>query len=148
MVGCRMNVKKTALAMLAICFAFASPGDAKVYHVNASAVASGDGSSWSAPLDEAGFAVALNGAASGDEFWIAVGSYRPVVPASTDAVTAAEQGESFTLRDGVALYGFFHKTPSQGGSWTWNLKICIEKFPISGFPAKYFTIAWMSASGT
>ncbi|RRD65511.1 choice-of-anchor Q domain-containing protein [Fretibacterium sp. OH1220_COT-178] len=107
MVGCRMNVKKTALAMLAICFAFASPGDAKVYHVNASAVASGDGNSWSAPLDEAGFAAALNGAASGDEFWIAAGSYRPVVPASTDAVTAAEQGKSFTLRDGVALYGGF-----------------------------------------
>ena len=103
MAGCRINVKKTALAMLAICFAFASPTDAKVYHVNGSAVVSGDGSSWSEPLDEAGFAAALGGAASGDEFWIAAGIYRPVVPASADAVAAAEQGKSFALRGVLAL---------------------------------------------
>ena len=106
MVGFRMK-KRMGLAALAVCWALASPGDASVYYVNGSAPVSGDGSSWSAPLDEAGFAAALSGAASGDEFWIAKGVYRPVVPASPDAVAAAEQGKSFMLRNGVALYGGF-----------------------------------------
>ena len=107
MSGFRKSRKKVAFTMLAICFAFVSPANARVYRVNGSAVASGDGGSWSAPLDEVGFAAALSGAASGDEFWIAKGVYRPVVPASADAVTTAEQGKSFTLKEGISLYGGF-----------------------------------------
>lgn len=107
MPGFRKSRKKIAFTMLAVCLAFVSPADARVYHVNGSAAAGGDGGSWSAPLDEAGFADALSGAVSGDEFWIAKGVYRPVVPASADAVTTAEQGKSFMLRNGVALYGGF-----------------------------------------
>ena len=101
------STRKMAFAMLAVCLAFVSPADARVYRVNGSAAASGDGGSWSAPLDEAGFAAALSGAASGDEFWIAKGVYRPAIPASADGVTSEEQGKSFTLGDGVALYGGF-----------------------------------------
>ncbi|CBL28340.1 choice-of-anchor Q domain-containing protein [Fretibacterium fastidiosum] len=93
--------------MLALCFAFVSPADARVYRVNGSAIASGDGGSWSTPLNEAGFAAALSGAVSGDEFWIAKGVYRPAIPVSTDAVTTAEQGKSFTLKEGISLYGGF-----------------------------------------
>ena len=78
-----------------------------MYRVNGSAAAGGDGGSWSAPLDEAGFAAALSGAASGDEFWIAKGVYRPAIPASADAISTVEQGKSFTLGNGVALYGGF-----------------------------------------
>lgn len=103
----RKSRKKVAFTMLAICFAFVSPANARVYRVNGSAVASGDGGSWSAPLDEVGFADALSGAVSGDEFWIAKGVYRPVVPASADAVTTAEQGKSFILKEGISLYGGF-----------------------------------------
>ena len=101
------STRKMAFTMLAVCLAFVSPADARVYRVNGSAAASGDGGSWSAPLDEAGFAAALSGAASGDEFWIAKGVYRPAIPASADAVSTVEQGKSFTLGDGVALYGGF-----------------------------------------
>ena len=101
------STRKMAFTMLAVCLAFVSPADARVYRVNGSAAAGGDGGSWSAPLDEAGFAAALSGAASGDEFWIAKGVYRPAVPASADGVTSVDQGKSFTLGDGVALYGGF-----------------------------------------
>ena len=52
------STRKMAFAMLAVCLAFVSPADARVYRVNGSAAASGDGGSWSAPLDEAGFAAA------------------------------------------------------------------------------------------
>ena len=107
MPGFRKSRKKIAFTMLAVCLAFVSPADARVYHVNGSAAAGGDGGSWSAPLDEAGFADALSGAVSGDEFWIAKGVYRPAIPASADAVSTVEQGKSFTLGDGVALYGGF-----------------------------------------
>lgn len=107
MPGFRKSRKEIAFTALMICFAFVSPADARVYRVNGSAVASGDGGSWSAPLDEAGFAAALSGAASGDEFWIAKGVYRPVIPASADAISTVEQGKSFTLGNGVALYGGF-----------------------------------------
>ena len=107
MSGFRKSGRKMAFAMLAVCLAFVSPADARVYRVNGSAAASGDGGSWSAPLDEAGFAAALSGAASGDEFWIAKGVYRPAVPASADGVTSVDQGKSFTLPNGVALYGGF-----------------------------------------
>ena len=107
MPGFLKSTRKMAFTMLAVCLAFVSPADARVYRVNGSAAAGGDGGSWSAPLDEAGFAAALSGAASGDEFWIAKGVYRPVVPASVDGVTSADQGKSFTLGDGVALYGGF-----------------------------------------
>lgn len=101
------STRKMAFTMLAVCLAFVSPADARVYRVNGSAAAGGDGGSWSAPLDEAGFAAALSGAASGDEFWIAKGVYRPAVPASADGVTSVDQGKSFTLPNGVALYGGF-----------------------------------------
>ena len=107
MPGFRKSRKKIAFTMLAVCLAFVSPADARVYRVNGSAAAGGDGGSWSAPLDEAGFAAALSGAASGDEFWIAKGVYRPVVPASVDGVTSADQEKSFTLKEGIALYGGF-----------------------------------------
>ncbi len=107
MSGFWKSTRKMAFTMLAVCLAFVSPAGARVYRVNGSAVASGDGGSWLAPLDEAGFAAALSGAVSGDEFWIAKGVYRPVVPASPDAVATAEQGKSFKLPDGVALYGGF-----------------------------------------
>ena len=109
MSGFRKSGRKMAFAMLAVCLAFVSPADARVYRVNGSAVASGDGSSWSNPLDEAGFAKKLSEgeAVSGDEFWIAKGVYRPVVPASADGVTSGEQEKSFILQNGVALYGGF-----------------------------------------
>ncbi len=97
MPGFRKSRKEIAFTALMICFAVVSPADARVYRVNGSAVASGDGGSWAAPLDEAGFPAALSGAASGDEFWIAKGVYRPVIPASADAVSAMEQGKSLSL---------------------------------------------------
>ncbi len=107
MPGFLKSTRKMAFTMLAVCLAFVSPADARVYRVNGSAAAGGDGGSWSAPLDEAGFAAALSGAASGDEFWIAKGVYRPAIPASADGVTSVDQGKSFTLPNGVALYGGF-----------------------------------------
>ena len=107
MPGFLKSTRKMAFTMLAVCLAFVSPADARVYRVNGSAAAGGDGGSWSAPLDEAGFAAALSGAVSGDEFWIAKGVYRPAVPALADGVTSVDQGKSFTLPNGVALYGGF-----------------------------------------
>ncbi len=56
----------------------------------------GDGASWAAA--SADLAAVLEGAVSGDEVWVAAGTYRP---------HAASRDVAFTLKDGVALYGGF-----------------------------------------
>ena len=66
-----------------------------------------DGESWTTAYDEASFPAAIVSAGAGDAIWVKAGVYRPVIPADPASVTGAEQGKSFVLKDGVALYGGF-----------------------------------------
>ena len=66
-----------------------------------------DGKSWTTAYDEASFPAAIVSAGAGDEIWVKAGVYRPVIPANPASVTGAEQGKSFVLKDGVAIYGGF-----------------------------------------
>ena len=59
----------------------------------------GDGSAWAQAKD---LAAALNTATTGDELWVATGTYTPTVPAAADPRSA-----TFTLTDSVAIYGGF-----------------------------------------
>lgn len=63
-----------------------------------------DGISWGTALDEAGFIDKLKEAAvvSGDQFWVAAGTYRPSV--------SGEVAASFVMKPGVSLYGGFAGT--------------------------------------
>ena len=71
-----------------------------------------DGSDWANAYGEGEFIAAL-AASPGNgvtEFRVAAGTYRPVIPAGTGSVTAAERGKSFRLKSNVALYGGFTGT--------------------------------------
>ncbi len=77
------------------------------------------GSTWDNALDEAGFIDKLKDAAvvSGDQFWVAAGSYRPSV--------SGDKGESFVMKAGVALYGGFAGTEVTREDRDWKANVTI-----------------------
>ncbi|MCB0160434.1 MAG: right-handed parallel beta-helix repeat-containing protein, partial [Caldilineaceae bacterium] len=80
-----------------------------VRYVDAGATGSGDGSSWDNAYTN--LPVALAASSYGTQLWIAEGTY---VPSNSDRTL------SFTLRDGVSLYGGF---PLGGGDGTFAARI-------------------------
>lgn len=88
---------KTALAGLSLCAA-ASAG---TLHVDASLTTGlNDGSSWANAFQgDLGVQAALAAAVSGDDVFVAQGSYRPT--------NTGARGTSFSLKNGVTLYGGF-----------------------------------------
>jgi hypothetical protein len=84
--------------------------EAAVKYVTQGGAGAKNGSSWANAFGEAEFPAAIQSADAGDEFWVAAGAYRPVIPADPSSVTTTEQEATFTLKDGVALYGGFFGT--------------------------------------
>ena len=80
-------------------FSLASPSHGAVLRVKADAVGENNGSSWADAYTS--LQAALAAANSGDEIWVAEGSYKP---------DASDRGVSFVLKNGVALYGGFPET--------------------------------------
>jgi uncharacterized repeat protein (TIGR02543 family) len=74
---------------------------AKVIYVDDDASAGGDGSSWSSAHKYLQDAIAV--AESGDEVWVAEGTYKPD---QGNGITTGDRTASFTL-DGISLYGGF-----------------------------------------
>ncbi|MFQ5478313.1 MAG: hypothetical protein ACE5E4_06825 [Candidatus Binatia bacterium] len=72
------------------------------WYVDADATGANDGSSWANALNLLQEALAM--AAYGDEIWVAAGTYRPDEGAGQ---VAGDREATFTLRNGVALYGHF-----------------------------------------
>jgi hypothetical protein len=85
----------------------ACPGTSPLF-VDADAVGTDTGDSWADAFTELQNALAC--ADSGDEVWVAAGTYTPVTPADSDAVTDAEREASFSVFAGVAVYGGFAGT--------------------------------------
>ena len=99
-------------------FFHATSAEAAVTYVTPGGAGARNGSNWGNAFGEAEFPAAIQSADAGDEFWVAAGAYRPVIPADPSSVTAAEQEATFTLKDGVALYGGFSapRRPAQTGT--------------------------------
>jgi predicted outer membrane repeat protein len=74
-----------------------------VIYVDQSADAPGTGTSWDTAYTD--LQSALTVAVSGSEIWVAEGTYKP-----TKLTSASARSASFTLLDGVALYGGFAGT--------------------------------------
>jgi predicted outer membrane repeat protein len=75
---------------------------AKVIYVNGARPAGGDGTSWSAAYRYLQDALAQT--VAGDEVWVAGGTY---YPDDGGIVTKGDRTASFTLKEGVKLYGGF-----------------------------------------
>jgi predicted outer membrane repeat protein len=70
-----------------------------IIYVNAQAVGLDDGASWANAYTD--LQSALTSATTGDQIWVADGTYRPAISTSTDRTA------SFIIPDGVQVYGGF-----------------------------------------
>lgn len=95
---CRQAACTAVLAM-----AWATTASAVCY-VNGAAAGANTGLSWAAAYTHLQSALSDVGCS---EVWVAKGTYKPVVPADVGNVTSSEQGASFAIRPGVAVYGGF-----------------------------------------
>jgi hypothetical protein len=86
----------------------ASPAQPGIIFVDEDARGANDGSSWADAYNE--LWEALDRAVSGDEIWVAEGAYRP----------GAGRGDSFTLKENVAVYGGFAGIETALGQRDWH----------------------------
>ncbi|MEY3144315.1 MAG: hypothetical protein RLY21_2808 [Planctomycetota bacterium] len=87
--------------------AFATGADAAIRYVRADlTTGANNGTSWAdAYRGVGGIASALSASVSGDQIWVAAGTYKPT--------TTLDRGAALTLKSGVALYGGFNGTESK-----------------------------------
>ena len=90
---------------------------AAVIYVDAGATPGGDGSSWASAYNFLQDALDQTVEAQGDQLWIAEGTYYPDEGAN---VTEGDRAASFTLKDGVALYGGFVGTETSLAERDWE----------------------------
>ncbi|MGG2108038.1 InlB B-repeat-containing protein [Lysinibacillus pakistanensis] len=76
-------------------------------YVNAASTGGNDGSSWSNAFKD--LQSALNAAQTGDEIWIATGTYTPTKKISANDPRTA----TFQMKNGVAIYGGFQGTETK-----------------------------------
>lgn len=81
---------------------FVSKLGSSVIFVDWNASGANSGASWSNAYSD--LQSALSGASSGDEVWVAAGTYKPT--------TGSDRAATFQLKDGVAVYGGFTGTES------------------------------------
>jgi parallel beta-helix repeat protein len=87
-------------------YIFSNPPN--TYYVDHSASGSNNGSSWTNAYTS--LQSALDAAVSGDEIWVAKGTYYP--SQETDGTTDTPRKFSFQMKQGVAIYGGFAGTES------------------------------------
>lgn len=88
---------------------------ASVIYVRSGAAGANDGGSWANAYPT--LQSALTAAGSGDQIWVAAGTYTPT--ATTDRT------KSFALNNGVAVYGGFAGTETQFSQRDWASNITI-----------------------
>jgi hypothetical protein len=100
---------------------------ARTLHVNASAAAGGDGTSWGQAFND--LQAALAAAQPGDQVWVARGTYAPT--------SGVDRSASFALPDGVAIYGGFAGTETklEDRDWTAHVTTLTGDIGASGDPA-------------
>lgn len=108
-------MKRFFLAFLTlVVFLFLAPisSEAGIIYVNQAATGLNNGNSWANAYTD--LQDALSAAASGDQIWVAQGTYKPT--------SGSDRSATFTLKQGVSLYGGFNGTESalSGRDWVEN----------------------------
>ena len=127
-----MVVFAFATAFAALLLAGAS-AEGAVYRVSQKGSPAADGSSWEKAMDTIAFYQKLRKAKSGDEFWVAAGTYYPYnFPSPT-----GDRELSFMLGRGVALYGGFkgNETKREQRDWHQNKTTLSGEIQGDGNPA-------------
>lgn len=90
----------------------AAPAAAKIIYVKSNATGADTGESWANACND--LRSALSSANSGDQIWVAAGTYKPTA--------GADRTQSFTMAAGVAIYGGFAgaETVLSQRNWTSN----------------------------
>lgn len=99
------TVRRRILVVLLAVFASVGSARAAIRYVKPAASGAGDGTSWSNAYGS--LQTALGAATSGDEIWVAAGTYKPT--STTDRTVA------FILKNGVGIYGGFGGTEGSRG---------------------------------
>jgi len=90
-----VRISKITLLGIAFLLAWASQGIAGTIYVNNDASGGNNGTSWTDAYTS--LQSALTAASSGDQIWVAAGTYKP----------GAARTNSFSMKNGVAIYGGF-----------------------------------------
>jgi hypothetical protein len=107
-----ISARKVGTLVIALASLFCSPTvQARTIFVDAVAVGANNGTSWTNAYRELQSALGI--AMTGDEIWVAAGTYRPDFGA-TAGIHTGDQCASFTLKNGVAVYGGFEGADSAG----------------------------------
>src|SRR4051812_26701797 len=100
---------------------------AKIIFVKANASGANDGTSWANAYTK--LQDALTTAASGNQIWVAAGTYYPDKGAG---LTDNDVNLSFNLKSGVAIYGGLVGTETQLSERNWQTNVSILSGDIDG----------------
>jgi len=93
-----------------------------VRYVDHVATGANDGSSWADAFTSLQDALSAAARGSGDEIWVAAGTYRPD---QGQDVTEGDRSASFQLKSNVALYGGFNATEATRAERHWQANVTI-----------------------
>ena len=125
----------TKTLVLTFLFSF-SIANAAIRYVKPTATGSGDGSTWTNA--SADLQAIINALSSGDEVWVAAGTYLPTVIVPGNVVTD-NRGKSFQMKSGVSVYGGFNgsETLLTQRNWTTNPTILSGDLDNNDNPADF-----------
>ncbi len=111
----RLGSSLRALALTALLLVGALSTQATIRYVKPTASGSGDGSSWANA--SANLQAMINASSAGDQVWVAAGTYKPT--------TTTNRSISFSLKNGVAVYGGFNGTETLLSQRNWVVNVTI-----------------------
>jgi Right handed beta helix region/Secretion system C-terminal sorting domain len=97
--------------LLFLCFVVIQSYAQTTRYVKADATGANNGTSWANAYTN--FQIAVNAASSGDEVWVAAGTYQPA------------SGQTFAMKEGVKIYGGFVGNEGTLGARNWTSNVTI-----------------------